>query len=157
MMNALVIYDSVYGNTKKIAEAVGMAIPGSAIRHVGKASPSDLGGVGLLIVGSPTHGGRPTPAIHKFLEGIPKDSLRGARVAAFDTWIAKQGQGFFMRAIIGFFGHASQHIAAKLQKAGGKTRAPPEGFLVKGKEGPLAEGELERAAAWAKGLAENSA
>jgi flavodoxin I len=48
------------------------------------------------------------------------------------------------------FGYAAEPIAAKLQKKGGTLAAPPEGFFVGGTEGPLKEGELERAAQWAR-------
>jgi hypothetical protein len=52
---------------------------------------------------------------------------------------------FFMNA----GGYAAPRIAGKLKKRGGNQVVPPEGFFVKGKEGPLKEGELERAASWA--------
>jgi len=43
-------------------------------------------------------------------------------------------------------------MAEKLKASGSSLKAPPEGFIVKGRGGPLAEGEVERAKAWAKGL-----
>jgi hypothetical protein len=48
------------------------------------------------------------------------------------------------------FGYAAKPIAYKLEKKGGSLVIPPEGFLVKASEGPLKDGELERAADWAK-------
>jgi flavodoxin len=60
-MAALVIYDSMYGNTEKIAKAIGGAIAGDVkIILAGEASPSQLESVDLLIVGSPTQGFRAT-------------------------------------------------------------------------------------------------
>jgi hypothetical protein len=47
-------------------------------------------------------------------------------------------------------GYAAKHIAKALEKKGGKLVVPPEGFFVKGDNGPLAEGELARAAKWAE-------
>jgi flavodoxin len=55
----LVVYDSTYGNTEKIAQAIGEAIGGQILR-VGEVNPADLKGFDLLIVGSPTRGGLPT-------------------------------------------------------------------------------------------------
>jgi hypothetical protein len=51
-------------------------------------------------------------------------------------------------------GYAAPRIAGGLQAKGGRLAAPPEGFFVQEKEGPLKQGELERAASWAKSLAE---
>jgi flavodoxin len=105
----------------------------------------------LLVVGSPTRAFRPSPATSSFLGGIPANGLQGIKVAAFDTRMSVQEVNspilsFFAK----LFGYAAQPIAAKLKKKGGTPAIPPEGFFVKGSEGPLKEGELERAADWAK-------
>ena len=102
-------------------------------------SPADLDGLELLVVGAPTHGGHPTKGINNLLKMLP--ALPGAKGAAFDTRGEKSA-----------FGVAADKIAKGLEKAGLVLKAPPEGFIVKGVKGPLLEGELERAAAWAKGL-----
>jgi flavodoxin I len=57
-----------------------------------------------------------------------------------------------LTVFVNLFGYAAQPIARGLQKKGGKLVGTPEGFFVKDKEGPLEEGELERAAGWALGL-----
>jgi hypothetical protein len=49
-------------------------------------------------------------------------------------------------------GYAAKRIANQLKRAGGSLIAPPEGFYVEDTEGPLKDGELERAANWAEGL-----
>lgn len=146
-MKALIVYDSSYGNTEKIARAVAEAItPSNEVKvlRASEANPLELASVNLLIVGSPTHGGRPTPAVQGFLKKVPALSLKGVSVAAFDTRISKK--------IVGVFGYAAGRIASDLKKKGGTLIAPPEGFLVAGSQGPLKEGELERAAGWAKGI-----
>jgi len=51
------------------------------------------------------------------------------------------------------FGYDAPRIARSLERSGGNLLAPPEGFVVLGMKGPLKEGELERAAGWAKGIA----
>ena len=146
-MKALIVYDSVYGNTEKIARAIAEAITPSdevKVLRVGEANPSELASTGLLIVGSPTHGGRPTPAIQDLLNKVPKLSLQGINVAAFDTRISTK--------LVGVFGYAAGRIAGNLKRKGGTLIASPEGFFVTGSKGPLKEGELERAAGWAKGI-----
>jgi flavodoxin I len=146
-MKVLVVYDSVHGNTEKIARAVGDAVGPSAevkVLRAGEANPSELASIELLIVGSPTHGGRPTPAVQDVLNKMAQPSLKGIKVAAFDT----RSQSKFAKV----FGNAAGRIARHLTKKGGVLIASPEGFLVTGTKGPLKEGELERAAAWAKGI-----
>jgi len=145
-MKTMLIYDSVYGNTESIAKAIGDAVPGGAqVRKVGTADSHGLGEIGLLIIGSPTHGGRPTPAMQSFLDGIQGGALKGVKVATFDTRFASR--------MTKIFGYAAPRAASTLQSKGGVLAVPPEGFIVRRKDGPLKEGELERAAAWAKGLA----
>jgi len=149
-MKALIVYDSIYGNTEKIARAIAEAISPSAevkVLVAGEANPSELASIDLLIVGSPTHGGRPTPAIGDLLNKVPKPSLQGINVAAFDTRIPTK--------LVGVFGYAAGRIARNLKGKGGTLIASPEGFFVTSTKGPLKEGELERAAGWAKGMLES--
>jgi flavodoxin I len=129
-MKALVVYDSTYGNTEKIAQAIGEAIGGQMLR-VGQVNPSDLKGFDLVIVGSPTHGGRPTPEIQGLLKRSP--ALKGVNVAAFDTRHVSKWTLLF--------GYAAPRIAQSLKRNGGTLLAPPEGFFVLGTKGPLKEGE----------------
>lgn len=149
-MKALIVYDSVYGNTERIARAIAEAItPSNEVKvlRVGEANPAELKATELLIVGSPTHGGRPTPAVQALLNKVPELSLKGVKVAAFDTRITKK--------LVGMFGYAAGRIAGNLKKKGGNLIASPEGFFATGSKGPLKDGELERAAGWAKGLLES--
>jgi flavodoxin I len=150
-MNTLVVYDTQFENT----EAVAKAIAGSADGSLARASDGGgvtLTGVELLIVGAPTQGGRPTPAIQAFLSALPANALDGIVVAAFDTRFDPATQGFGLRALMKVIGYAAPKIAKSLTAKGGREIAPPEGFVVQDKEGPLREGELERAAVWARGV-----
>ncbi|TEU11590.1 flavodoxin family protein [Candidatus Bathyarchaeota archaeon] len=143
-MKILIVYDSTYGNTEEIARAIGEAITGEVkVLRVGGADPSET--FDLLIVGSPTHGGRPTQAIQDFTKRVP--ALNGAPVAAFDTRLST--------SLVKIFGYAAGRIGKTLEKKGGTLVKPPEAFFVKGTKGPLREGELERAASWAGEIAEN--
>jgi flavodoxin len=146
-MKALIVYDSVYGNTEKIARAIAEAItPSNEVKvlRASEANPSELASTDLLIVGSPTHGGRPTPAIQDLLNKVTQPSLKGINVAAFDTRIQAK--------LARVFGNAAGRIAGHLKKKGGTLIASPVGFFVTGSKGPLKEGELERATGWAKGI-----
>jgi flavodoxin I len=139
-MKALVIYDSAYGNTEQVAQAIGASI-GAVVRLASDVRAADLDGVELLVVGSPTHGGWPGEALARWLKTPPR--LEGVKVAAFDTRVdSKLG-----RALFGF---AAPRMARMLEKSGGRLVTPPEGFFVLGDCGPLKAGELERAAEWAK-------
>ena len=142
-MKALVVYDSVYGNTEKIARAIGGAITGDVkVLSASDVNPAELESIDLLIVGAPTQGGRPTPVMREFLEKIPESTIKGVQIAAFDTR--------FSTKWVGIFGYAAGKIASSLKKKGGVLVLLPEAFFVKGTKGPLKEGELERAAGWAQ-------
>jgi len=146
-VKVVIVYDSVYANTEKIAKAIAEAIsPANEVKvlRAGEANPPELASIDLLIVGSPTHGGRPTTAIQDFLNKAPELSLKGIKVAAFDTRATSK----FTK----IFGNAAGRIAGHLTKKGAVLIASPEGFFVTGTRGPLKQGELERAAAWAKGM-----
>jgi len=142
-MKTLIVYDSVYGNTERIAKAIGDAITGEVkVLRVGEVNSSELRAFDLLIVGSPTQGGRPTRAIQDFLNKVPVLAFKGANVAAFDTRLSTK--------LVVIFGYAAGRIASILKRKGSTLVVSPKGFFVKGTKGPLKEGELERAASWAK-------
>jgi flavodoxin len=153
-MKTLIIYDSAYGNTEQIAQAIGVVLGSQAEVEtilVSKAKPEQLAGLDLLIVGAPTQRFRTTEAMTGFLKSIPADGLKGVRVAAFDTRLSLNDiESSAFRFIIKTGGFAAKYIADRLKKCGGDLILPPEGFLVKDMEGPLLDGELERAADWAK-------
>lgn len=154
-MKAMVVHDSVFGNTEKVAQAIGQALGSPEdvqVVQVSDAKPEQLVGLTLLIVGSPTRQFSPTGATTGFLKSIPKHGLKGVKVAAFDTRFTESAiekvriLAFFVK----IFGYAAKPIADRLQKKGGELVVPPEGFYVGDTEGPLLDGELERAADWAK-------
>jgi flavodoxin len=144
-MNTLVIYDSQFGNTEQIAQAIAGALrtfgQAQAVR-VDPAHPIELHEVNLLILGCPTQGFRPTPAMLSFLEKVSNTSLSGLAVACFDT----RFRGRLWKH------SAAQHMAGQLHTMGVEPIVAPESFFVKftreGK-GPLLAGEVERAASWA--------
>lgn len=139
-MKALVIFDSNYGNTQKIAKAIASELGGNVrVRVVDNLITYDLEGIDLLVVGSPIIGWRPTLKLATFLNELEDGALHGKSVAAFDT-----------RVRLFIHGNAAKRIARIMESKGGKLIVPPIGFDVKGKEGPLFEGEIERAQEWAR-------
>jgi len=151
-VKALVVYDSVFGNTEKVAQAIGKALEAQAevsVLKVGDVPPEFWTGLDALIVGSPTRAFTATPATKKLLSGIPRQGLQGVRVAAFDTRVEVETAPGILKVMVKLFGYAAEPLAAKLRKKGGQQALPPAGFVVGGTEGPLGEGELERAASWA--------
>jgi flavodoxin len=149
-MKALIVYGSVYGNTGKIARAIadGLGEKGEArLARAGKEN-TDIQGIDILVVGSPTQGGRPVPPVQEFLKALPDNSLKNIKVASFDTRMRKGGSGAFAK----LFGYAAGRIESELKKRGGTVIAS-EGFGVTGREGPLEEGETDRARKWGNNLA----
>jgi flavodoxin len=150
MAEKLVVYDSYFGNTEKVSQAIAEAIGGDA-KKVNAVSEEDLKGLKVLFVGSPTRAFRPTPAILTFIKDLDPASMRGVKAAAFDTRIPEdQTDSGFLRLMISLFGYADKKIAKRLEKQGPTLALQSEGFGVTDTEGPLAEGEIERAKTWAK-------
>lgn len=153
-MNALVIYDSVFGNTERIARAIGAALgPDVPVQSISVVTPADLQEVDTLFVGSPTRGFKPTPAIVDFLTALPTDALDGVKAAAFDTRIPLESiKNPIFRLIVKKGGYADRIIASLLLSRGAIQPIPMAGFIVLESEGPLKEGEQERAADWARSI-----
>jgi len=144
-MKAIVIYDSLYGNTEQIAKAIGAAIGEEAkVVKIGEVKYEDLAPYHFVLIGSPTQGGRETAAVKTFLDNLPAEALKEKRLAAFDTRLKN--------VLVKMFGYAAPRIEAAIKEKGGNATAQPQGFFVKKSKGPLVEGELERAAAWAKSV-----
>ena len=155
MAEKLVIYDSVFGNTEKVAQTIGAALGDAPVRKVDQVSDQDLADLQILFVGSPTRAFQPTPAIKNFLKELPSNALQNVKAAAFDTRIPKdKTDSGFLKFMINLFGYADKKIEKLLEKAGAEIKLESTGFAVTGTEGPLAEGELERAKTWAAGISD---
>ncbi|UCF28979.1 MAG: flavodoxin family protein [Chloroflexota bacterium] len=143
-MNALVVYFSKFGNTQKLAEVIAEGLTGIGdVRTVSsdELTVKDMKDADLLVMGSPTHNMNLPKSVKPVFENLPKRILGGTSVAAFDT-------SYKMSWLLNQF-TASKRLVKKLRKLGGRPILPPEIFHVKEREGPLFEGELERAQAWA--------
>lgn len=156
-MGAVVVYESMFGNTRIIAEAIAEGLrasdPGAqvAVMPVAEAVTSKLTDADLLIVGAPTHFSRmPTPrsrkafasgpGVREWLAALPA-AAPGRRAAAFDT-----------RLSYPLAGSAARPISRRLHRRGYQIVARPAGFIVQHSKGPLKDGERERARAWGAGL-----
>ncbi len=144
-MNALVVYFSKFGNTQKVAETIAQVLECSAI-PVDQLTTEALSGADLVVMGTPTHRMNLPEDVRPVFERLPRRVLKGKPVAAFDT-------SYKMKAWLQAF-TAAKKLNQKLRKLGGKRLLPPETFLVMERQGPLYDGEIERAKAWAKTILE---
>lgn len=143
-MEILVVFGSQYGNTQRIARAIARALaPEHRVRVVPAAAASEIRGDGIdvLFVGAPTQMRGLRLLAKPFLDGLAERGFVGTRAAAFDT-----------RMDLGAQLLESTVISHHLVEAGCRLVAKPESFLVLGLEGPLADGEEERAEGWARAV-----
>lgn len=153
-MSALIIYDSHYGNTEQVAQAIAAGAGGRAVRAT-QEDLVDWDTIDVLVVGSPTQGGRPTEVIQHYIARIPDHVLKGKKVAGFDTRFEEVAQKFPLRLLMKTIKYAAEKIEKGLIARGGES-AGAMGFIVTGKEGPLKHGELERAKEWGTRIARPS-
>lgn len=144
-MKSLIVYFTRYGNTHRIAEAIAEVLGSGGPVHVSsidQLTVSDLSGVDLVVAGTPTHRMNLPQAVRPAFETLPRRILRGTPIAAFDT-------AYKMSAWLARF-TAARRLLSKLCKLGGKRVLRPETFHVVEREGPLYDGEIERAREWAR-------
>jgi hypothetical protein len=169
-MKALVVYESMYGNTRHVAEAIAEGLRWSIPTDVVLAHDAgtlDLEEVELVVAGAPTHAwglsrkrtrdGAALDAIKHpdhLLESVAtktgvREWLHGLehhvafRGVAFDTRLDKP------KVVTG---SAARAIQRGLHRAGVSVIAKPQSFVVTGMAGPLAAGEIERANQWGEEL-----
>lgn len=168
-MKALIVYESMFGNTAKIAEAVAEGVREHmtvVLVPADQAPAEPPEGVDLLVVGGPTHAlsmtransredavsqgakDATTTGIREWI-GRLRDGTHHEQVATFDTRLARTGG-----KVRHFPGSAAKSAAKALRKHGYRLAAKPESFWVKDVPGPLFEGELERAREWGIHVAE---
>lgn len=145
-MHSLVIYASRSGNTRRIAEAIadGLRPKGSVeLESVDEAPAAIPPEVDLVLIGGPTEAHGMTPPMKEFLSRLAPDALSGRRAAAFDTRL---------RWPLLLSGSAGAGITDHLRAQHANVVTHEESFFVTRKP-ELEPGEVERAAAWAAGLA----
>lgn len=184
-MEAAVVYESMFGMTHDVADAVAAgvaeALPDARVLslRVADATPDRLGTPDLLIVGGPTHmRGMTSGMSRKMAVSIEEKADRGEgqhqghglepgiQGPGLRDWfhgLSKGGAGrsaaaFDTRGDYGpMVGGAARGIARRLRSHGYDLVAEPEGFIVEGDAGQLRAGEVERARAWAAALSRRAA
>jgi flavodoxin len=161
-MKAVVVYESLWGNTEAVARAIAEGIgPDARVVNTDVPASKVMADTDLLIAGAPVIGfslasdssrrslatseaGAPRPpdlahpSLRSWLEGLPPGD-HGA--AAFETRIWWSPRG------------ATGDIESGFKRAGYRVVAKPMKFVVTDKYGPLRDGDLERAKAWGTELA----
>ena len=156
-MNALIIYDTVFGNTETIAKNIGNGMQSNAfvqVVNVSNVTPAQIQQADYLIFGSPTRGFRATEGIIDLVKGLSAEQISGKKLATFDTRMDMQDiKSAMSRFIIKTGGFAANKLAKELNKKGLQVEKEPEGFLVTGDQGKImVAGEPERATGWGKNL-----
>lgn len=143
-MKAIVVYGSNFGNTQQVAETVAAEMGAVAV-SARNVDVDVLRGVELLVVGTPINGWQPIEAVKDFLDALQPGELKGIEATAFDTRVKS-----FIH------GDAKDKVAAALRRAGAHIIVDTEAFYVAGpQQAPrLIDGELEKAAAWARKVRE---
>ena len=160
-MHALVVYESVWGNTAAIARAIAEGLgPDVGAYATDEVPAADLEDADLIVAGAPVFGFRlPTegirnrilqdeaeastppdlshPSLRSWLDGLPAGH---GRSAAFETRIWWSPRG------------ATGTIERRLRRLGYVPIADAEKFVVRDKYGPLRDGEIDRARAWGREL-----
>jgi hypothetical protein len=165
-MPALVVYESLWGNTEAIARAIGAELQ-KAMEVVvldTDSAPRTVDGFDLVVVGGPTHAFSmtrtatredavtanhaphlPGRGIREWFSDLQSASA-GTKGASFDTRVDSP-------RLPGSAAKAAKH---ELRSLGFDIIVKPKSFRVHGNEGPLVDGELERAAEWARELIESA-
>ena len=151
-METLVVYDSKYGNTKALAEAMAAAARANGsvrLLSLEDEIPDQLGSVDLVIIGGPTQGHGLSPRMRQFADGLEGSKATGVLAATFDT-------RYRLSPLIA--GSAARGIAKRLKWSGIDVFAEPESFFVtRGGTPQLEPGEIERASSWAAQLVNRTA
>ncbi len=148
-MKGLVVYDTSYGNTKKIAETISETLKDSGIevdtfyvKDVKKMSAKDYN---FLVLGSPTKFGTMSFAVRFFLGKVKSEEWMNKPFVAFDTENPEN--------IESKEGSAAEKIAERLKEKQMNQLLPVLKAVVLGWKGPIQEGEIERTKDYARELA----
>ncbi len=164
-MRALIVYESLFGNAKSVAEAIGDGLRTRADVEVidVRSAPESVHDIDLLVVGGPTHQlGMTRPSSRRqaetqYEEAPPaaQTGLRewigglqlpaGTAAAVFDTRLNHP-------SVLRVLDHAARTTGRMLEHRGAHTIAPPHRFLVESATGPLLPHEIDRARDWGQTL-----
>src|SRR5688500_524985 len=115
-MTSLLIYDSMFGNTEKVALAVAEVMgTDTKVTKATDLNPDDLTDLDVLVIGSPVHGGRASENMLRFFETLKNDSLKDVKVAAFDTRFEKNTHGLGLKMVMNVIGFAAGKMINTLE------------------------------------------
>ncbi|MEM3577541.1 MAG: flavodoxin domain-containing protein [Candidatus Bathyarchaeia archaeon] len=148
MVKVLVIYESKYGNTRRVAETIveGMKEVGGIEYSIKELKEVDLGKVAdydAVLIGSPNHIGGPTRGIKGFIDKLGGLQLKGKLFAVFDTYMGND----FEKAVKKMEKRISEKAPELKQIASGLS------IKVQGIKGPIVENELSKCKEFGKGIA----
>ena len=139
-MRYLIVYHTKYGNTEKIAEKIAREIGKEAnLLFATEATSEEIATADLVIFGCPTHRFYASVYMRDFVDGLPEGFFNGRKFCVFDTRYHKPKSQF---------GSGADEISQRISRRGGIQLLHPQSFFVVDREGPLDEGELERAGNW---------
>ncbi len=148
MKRAIIIYESVYGNTKKVAEAIsqGMKLSGEIdcrIVKTGEIHTDEICDYDVILFGCPNHNQGPALNMMKFLERASIVHVKGKIGGIFDTYTG------------GNKGIAVKKLGMVVEEKFTGIELVGMGFSAKveGRKGPLADNEVEKAMEFGKELA----
>ena len=162
MVKAVVVYESLWGNTAAVARAIAEGLgPGVSALSTAEAVGEAMVGVDLIVAGSPIIGFKlPTDKMREAVRANPGPAPRPPDLShpSMNSWLKAlpEGKGrsvAFETKIRGPWGNAVSAISKGLEHAGYTQLSKPQGFIVNGKFGPLRDGEIEKARAWGAELA----
>lgn len=163
-MKALVVYESLFGNTEQVARAVTTGLSKHLdveILEVTQAPETITDLLDLIVVGGPTHAFSMTrPATRE--DAFKQGATQGSREVGIREWLAHLHAGPHSELVATFDtrvekvrhlpGSAAKGAAKAARGLGYSSAAKSESFFVEGVEGPLLDGELDRAQAWGERL-----
>ena len=148
MPKVIVVYESKYGNTKRVAETIVEGINEiekieAVLKEAKHVEPTEVLDYDVILIGSPNHIGGPTRGIKKFIDKLGKIGLEEKMGAVFDTYMG------------GDFNKAVRKIEKRINEKvpGLKLITSGLSIKVKGFKGPIAEGELPKCRDFGKKIA----
>ena len=153
-MKGIVVYDTSYGNTKKIVETIAETLKEAGIEaalfHIKEVKKLSAKDYSFLVLGSPTKFGTMSFAMKFFLGKVKGEEWMNKPFIAFDT---ENPENIEKARAENKEWSAAEKIAVKLKEKNMKQILPVLKALVLGQKGPLVEGEIDRAKIYAKELA----
>lgn len=159
-MDAVVVYESFWGNTAEVASAIAEGIgPEARVLATEEATDAVMSPANLIVVGAPILGFSLTrEGMRKQLATDP-NAPEPADLShePMRAWLEAlpRGDGYYAAFETGYRwspGGSARKITKALERAGYKELVKPERFNVSGTYGPMVEGEIDRARAWGAGL-----